>query len=67
MLTSRDMPSDSIDVLKAEPGKLDIKSREFISLPIGSLFKLVIMTSVYRVSCRFNVNDDVIQKSATSS
>ena len=35
-------------VLKAEPGKLDIKIREpgilFNSLPIVSLFKLAIMT-----------------------
>ena len=38
MLTSRGLPSDSTFVLKAEPGKLDIKRREpgilFISLPI---------------------------------
>ena len=38
MLTSRGSPSDSTGVLKAEPGKLDIKRREpgilFISLPI---------------------------------
>ena len=37
-----------IIVLKAEPGKLDIKRREpgilFIGLPIVSLFKLAIMT-----------------------
>ena len=37
MLSSRGLPSDSTCVLKAEPGKLDIKSREsgilFISLP----------------------------------
>ena len=36
MLTSRGLPSDSTCVLKAEPGKLDIKRREpgilFISL-----------------------------------
>ena len=35
-------------VLKAEPGKFDFKRREpgilFISLQVGSLFKLVIMT-----------------------
>ena len=39
--------TDSTCVLKIEPGKLDIKRREpgilFISLPIVSLFKLVIM------------------------
>ena len=38
MLTSRGLPSNSTYVLKAEPGKLDIKRREpsilFISLPI---------------------------------
>ena len=49
MLTSRGLPSDSTSVLKAEPGKLDIKIREpgilSISLPIVSLFKLAIMTS----------------------
>ena len=48
LLTSRGLPSDSTCVLKAESGKLDIKRREsgilFISLPIVSLFKLVIMT-----------------------
>ena len=47
-MTSRGLPSDSLCVLKAEPGKLDIKRREpgilFISLPIVSLFKLVVMT-----------------------
>ena len=39
MLTSRGLPSDSTCVLKAEPGKLDIKRHEpgilFISLPIA--------------------------------
>ena len=38
LLTLRGLPSDSTSVLKAEPGKLDIKSREpsilFISLTI---------------------------------
>ena len=38
-------------VLKAEPGKLDIKRREpgilFISFTIVSLFKLAIMTSFF--------------------
>ena len=43
------LPSNSTSILKAEPGKLDIKRREpssilFISLPIVSLFKLAIMT-----------------------
>ena len=48
-LTLRGLPGDSTSVLKAEPGKLDIKRREpgnlFISLFIFSLFKLAIMTS----------------------
>ena len=52
LLTSRGLPSDSTSVLKAKPGKLDIKRRESgilcISLPIVSLFKLVIMTSLSR-------------------
>ena len=42
------LPSNSTCALKAEPGKLYIKRREpgilFISLPIVSLFKLVLMT-----------------------
>ena len=46
LVESRGLPSDSSCILKAEPGKLDIKRREpgilFISLPIGSPFKLVI-------------------------
>ena len=45
---TRGLPSDSACVLKAEPGKLDIKRHEpgilFISLPIVSLFELAIMT-----------------------
>ena len=40
MMTSKDLPSDSKCVLKAEPGKLDIKRREpgilFISLQAES-------------------------------
>ena len=38
LLTSRGLPSDSTCILKAEPGKLDIKRGEpgiiFITLPI---------------------------------
>ena len=53
MLTSRGLPSDSTCVLKAEPGKLDIKRREpgilFISLPI-------VETSDYDVIFDFCVN-----------
>ena len=48
LLASLGMPSDLTWVLKAEPGKVDIKRHKsgilFISLPIVSLFKLVIMT-----------------------
>ena len=48
MLTSRGLPRDSTCVLKAKPGKFDIKRPEpgilFISLPIVSLFILAIMT-----------------------
>ena len=47
MLTSQGLQSDSTCFFKAEPGKVDIKRGEpgilFISLPIVSLFKLVIM------------------------
>ena len=46
MLQER-LSSESTCILKAEPGKLDIKRREpgipLISLPIVSLFKLAIM------------------------
>ena len=61
MLTSRGLPSDPTCVLKAEPGKLDIKRREpgilFISLP----FKLAIMT-YFLCLCRFSVISDAIPK-----
>ena len=50
MLTLQGLPSDSTCVFKAEPGKLYIKRCEpcilFINLPIGSLFKLAIMTKI---------------------
>ena len=46
--TKQGLPSDSTCVLKAHPGKLDIKRRQpgilFISLPTDLLFKLAIMT-----------------------
>ena len=46
LLTRRGLPSDSIFLLEAKPGKLDIKRREtgilFISLSTVSLFKLII-------------------------
>ena len=42
------VPRDSTNVLKTLPGKFDSKKRGpgilFISLPIGSFFKLAIMT-----------------------
>ena len=47
LVESRGLPSDSTCVLEADPGELDIKSREpgilFISLQVGSLYKLTIM------------------------
>ena len=47
LVKSRGLPSDSTCILKVEPGKLCIKKREpgipFISLPVGSPFKLVSM------------------------
>ena len=56
MLTSRGLPSDSTCVLKAEPGKLDIKRREpgilFISLPIVD----TLLTSDYDVIFDFCVD-----------
>ena len=46
-MTMPGLPSDSTSVLKAEPGKLDIKIHEpgilFISLSIVLLFKLAII------------------------
>ena len=48
LVKSRGLPSNSVCMLDAKPGKLDIKRRKlgilFISLPIGSLFKQAIMT-----------------------
>ena len=45
---SRGLPSDSTCILKAEPGKFDIKRRKpgmlFISLQVGLLVNLAIMT-----------------------
>ena len=56
MLTSRGLPSDSTCVLKAEPGKLDIKRCEpgilFISLPIFD----TLQTSDYDVIFDFCVD-----------
>ena len=56
MLTSRGLPSDSTCVLKAEPGKLDIKRREpgilFISYPLLN----TIQTSDYDVIFDFCVD-----------
>ena len=48
LLKLQGLPSDSTCILKAEPGKLDIKRHSpgilFISLPIVSFVKLEIMT-----------------------
>ena len=50
------LPNDLTRILEVEPGKLDIKRRQygilFISLQVGTLFKEVIMTYLiidYRV------------------
>ena len=47
LVESLGLPSDSTCVLEAMPGKLDIKTREpgilYISLPIDSLIKILIM------------------------
>ena len=44
LVVSRGLPSDATCILKVKPGKLDIKRQEpgilFISLQVGSLFKL---------------------------
>ena len=46
----RGLRSNSTCILKAEPGKLNIKRRKpgilFISLQVGSLFKLAILTKL---------------------
>ena len=48
LVDSRGLPSDSTCVLEGEPGKLDIKRHEpgilFISLQVGSIYKLATMT-----------------------
>ena len=48
LVESQGLRSDSTCILKAEPGELDIRRCKpgilFNSLPIGSLFKLAIMT-----------------------
>ena len=47
LVESQGLPSDSTCALRAEPGKLDIKRHApsilFISLPIGSFFKLAVI------------------------
>ena len=64
MLTLQGLPSDSTCIFEAEPGRLDIKrcipGILFINLPVDSLFKLVIVTSLSRF--QFNVIDKVFQK-----
>ena len=48
LLISRGLPRDSTNILKAEPGQLDIKIHEsgilFISLQSDALLKQAIMT-----------------------
>ena len=66
MLTSQGLPSDSTGVLKAEPGKLDIKRREPGILFIRSLFKLAIMTYFFYF-CVDSASLATSLKSATSS
>ena len=61
---------DSTCVLKAKPGKLDFKRHKFISLQVGLLFILAIMTYYFLFSCQFNViqkvqrHDDLIKANA---
>ena len=47
LVESRSLPSDSTCILEALPGKLDIKRHEpgilFVSLQVGSFFKIAIM------------------------
>ena len=53
MLTLQGLPSASTCLLKAGPGKLNIKRRKpgipFISLPIVSIFTLSIMTGFFSI------------------
>ena len=66
LLTSRGLPSDSICVLKAEPGKLDIKRREpgilFISLAIVEHSSNQQLWRNFWFLCWFSVISDVIKK-----
>ena len=55
MLTSRGLPSDSTCVLKAEPGKLDIKRREVFYLSVYPLLN-TLQTSDYDVIFDFCVD-----------
>ena len=56
LLTSRGLPINSTSVLRAKPGKLDIKRREhgilFISLPISSLLKSATSSGPDKATCR---------------
>ena len=68
LVESRDFPNDSTCVFEAESGKLYIKRREpgilFISLQVGSLFKLPIMTELSIL--RVDTTSLTHSKSATS-
>ena len=63
MLTSRGLPSDSTCVLKAEPGKLDIKRREpgilFIRFPVLN----TLQTSDYDVIFYYGVDSESLATS----
>ena len=70
MLTLRVLPSDSTCVLKAEPGKLDIKRRKPGILFISSPFLNTLQTSDYDVIFYFVLiqrHKRRHSKSATSS
>ena len=66
LLTSRGLPSDSTCVLKAEPGKLDIKRREpgiiFIRFPVLNTLQTSDYGVFFLFLYRFSVISDVIQK-----
>ena len=55
------LPRDLTCVLEAEPGKLDIKRRKpgILFNQVTSWFNCKLY---YRLSCRFNVIDDIVQK-----
>ena len=58
-MTSQNLPSDSTCVLKAEPGKLDIKRRE-----AGILFIVYPLLKTLR-TCDYDIISDVCVDSAS--